>query len=86
MPGWAPRRVAGFVSWLERMRNESVIGAEILLVRWGAADGGLLATGKGALRGGFGCKDVWGMVLVWLLASGPVKGEAALHGCWELGE
>ena len=40
-------------------------GAQVLLVRWGAADGGLLVTGKGPLRGGLGCKDVWGMVLVW---------------------
>ena len=26
------------------------------------------------------------MVLVWSLAFGPVKGEAALHGCSELGD
>ena len=26
-------------------------GAEILLVRWGPVDGGLLVTGEGALRG-----------------------------------
>ena len=29
-------------------------GAEILLVRWGEADGWLLLTGEGPLRGGFG--------------------------------
>ena len=30
-------------------------GAEVLLVRWGAADGQLLMTGEGPFRGGFGC-------------------------------
>ena len=64
----------------ERGTNGERMG-QILLVRWGAADGGLLVTGEGVLRGGFGCWDVCGMVLVWLLAFGRVKEELALHRC-----
>ena len=42
-----------FLCWNEWGTNRA--WAEILLVGWGAADGRLLATGEGPLRGGLWC-------------------------------